>query len=66
MSGDYTTSTVEYYDIKERIQILNLNEFKLNLKNIKNTMQPPMSRLQHTISLILIRAVHISLMDSNN
>ena len=28
-------------------------------------MQPPMSRLQHTTSLILIRAEHMSLMDSN-
>ena len=36
------------------------------IHKVSAAMQPPMSRLQHTISLILIRAVHISLMDSNN
>ena len=36
------------------------------IHKVSAAKHPPMSRLQHTISLILIRAVHIALMDSNN
>ena len=41
-------------------------DYTKNTQGLRFYMQPPMSRLQHTILLILIRAVHISLMDSNN
>ena len=42
-----------------------MSETTQRIHKVSAAMQPPMSRLQHTTSLILIRAEHMSSMDSN-